>query len=167
MRKLYIIGPITSEAYKTFSKQLDRLVEQSTLPISIELHSEGGSTYDGLAFYGKISNCPAPIIIEAHGMVHSAAIAVLAAGHVRQCSAETSFMVHESEERVKGKTSSLQKAADRAMDEERAWDAMMQRATHTPAEMWRQLHKDETYLTASQALQYGLIDSILKGTYHD
>lgn len=74
-------------------------------------------------------------------------------------------MLHESKETIKGFASSLQQQAERAMDEERAWDRLMEAATGTPASAWRSLSKQETYLTASQALQYGLVHTILKGSH--
>ncbi len=163
MRKIYVIGPINSEAYESFSRSLDKLNAQSDKSIEVEVHSEGGSGYDGLAFYGKMLASRSPILVTAHGMVHSAAIAILLGGSWRRCTPEVSFMVHESSERIKGFSSNLQKHAERAMDEERAWDRLMELETGTPAFFWRDLHKNESYLTASQALQYGLVHKIMKG----
>jgi ATP-dependent Clp protease, protease subunit len=166
LRKIYIIGQIDSAAYEKFSRRFDRLTESSFEAIEIELHSEGGSSYDGLAFYGKISTSRVPTIITCFGMAHSAAIAILAAGTIRRCSPEANFMVHESTSKLKGTSSSLMKQAEQAMDDERAWDSLMERSTGTPASFWRALHKEESFLNARQALQYGLVDTILKGNSH-
>jgi len=163
LRKLYIIGPITSKAYKKFSRQLDELVADGPEPVEVELHSEGGSAYDGMAFFSKISTCPCQVLITAHGMVHSAAILVLVAGTFRQCGPYVDFMVHESEEKIEGRSSTLLKMARQAMREEIVCDTLMANRTGTPAGTWRQLHESESFLTASEALQLGLVHAIMKG----
>ena len=164
MRKLYIIGQINEKAYKAFSKELDQLIdEDSSSPVHIELHSEGGNASDGLAFHGKILACPAPVHIHAHGMVQSAAVAVLAAGTYREATPECSIMVHDGLTTITGTARELIRKAEQLMDDERAWDTLMERGTGTPAFFWRQLSEQETYLTAQQALQYGLVDKIIKG----
>ncbi len=164
MRKIYIIGQINEKSYRKFSKQIDDFCsEDSTDVIYIELHSEGGVAADGLAFSGKIQACPAPVHIIAHGIVQSAATAILAAADYRECTPELSVMVHDSQYNLSGTAREVMQKAEQAMDEERQWDRLLEAGSGTPAFFWRQLSEKETYITAQQALQYGLVDKIIKG----
>lgn len=156
-----IIGAIDEKSYKTFSHELAHIEKKA---VEIELHSEGGSAEDALAFYGKIRNHTTPIHITAHGIVHSSAILVLAAADHRSASEECVFMVHDSRETFKNASlEDLMVAVDRVEREERQWAKLLESRTGTPFEVWRTLSRKSTYMNAREALQFGLIHSILKG----
>lgn len=163
MRKIYVIGEINTAAYKEFSYQVDQLAADSKEPIIVELHSEGGLAADAVAFYGKIKNCPCPVHIIVYGMCHSSATLICAAGDRREADAAAQFMTHEATETIEGSASRILAEAKRMQEEEKLWNKLLERETGTPAFFWDDINKAETYLTAQQALQYGLIDAIRKG----
>jgi len=168
MRKIYIVGSIDETSYLAFSKHLDKLIaESATKPVEIELVSGGGIYYDGLAFYGKIRSCPAPVHITAHGICHSAATLVLAAGNIRKATPETSFMVHNSTERHKGELPQLTKKLEDLKVQEEHWNNLLAERTLMKASFWSALSNKETFFYADDAFQYGLIDQITKGEKHD
>ena len=82
-RLLRIIGEINYDSFSAFSEQLAELEGLSSAPVQVELCSEGGTDYAGLAFWGRIRNSPCRIEICAIGAVQSAATLVFAAGDYR------------------------------------------------------------------------------------
>lgn len=156
-----IIGEINETAYTKFSDELDR---HRKGPVHIELHSEGGHAQDALAFYGKIRSYKHPVHLIAHGIVHSSAVLILAAADYREVSEEVQIMLHDSRETFKNATlDELLCATDRIEREERQWAKLLESRTGTPADVWRQLSRKETYMDCKEALQFGLINKILKG----
>lgn len=163
-KMIKIIGQINEQSYKQFSEDLDAALFDNVSPICIELHSEGGNSQDALAFYGKIRNCSLPISVTAHGIVHSSAILVLVAADQRMATSECQFLVHDSRESFKNMSlDDLLCAVERVEREEKQWAELLEARTVTPWQVWRQMSRKETYLDAKEALQFGLINKILKG----
>ena len=102
MRTIRIIGAIDEAAFKKFSRQLEEVEESGDDCVQLELLSEGGEEYTGLAFYGRIINSPVHITCTAYGCVMSAATLVFAACDVRLIDGACWFMVHDSTDRVTG-----------------------------------------------------------------
>lgn len=153
-----IIGQINDKSFAKFARQMDK---HKSRPVCIELYSEGGDEDAGLAFYGKIKNHLHEVTIIVHGNCNSAALAILAAGDVRKATPEASFLVHDSTITVTGTVAELQKAVAEQLACEHKWDKLMANASDKPASFWREVSSRSTILTAEDALQYGLIHTIL------
>lgn len=161
-RKLYIIGSIDEDAFKNFSLELDHALKlDKHSPINVEIASDGGSAHMGMAFYGRIIRSPAPIYAEAYGCIQSAATLVLAACHHREAASETVFMVHDSDHKLIGNTSTLKKQIAQELTEETLWASLMASKTKLDANAWMKAQSETTYFTSKQALKYGLIDKII------
>lgn len=166
-RKIYLIGDIDNESFKSFSRKLARLESESrTDTVYIELVSDGGSAYSALAFYDRIELSPCPIHVCAMGLVASAAALVLAAGDVRVMTPSAWLMVHED-------TPDPKEFEDRQVHEietrmkhyrrlETQWANLLARTTTTGDVDWSCYHKEETYLNPQQCLELGIIDKILE-----
>lgn len=161
-RKLYIIGDIDEEAYLNFTTQLaDLEVNDNKPPVTIELSSGGGSAFDALAFYSRIRNSPCDIIIEAYGLVASAAVLILASGDKRIMTAESWVMVHEDSVRFKGDITNLEKEAKNRRMFEDQWSHLLSQRTHLSKEQWDVFHKEgDLYLSPDECYKYGLIDGV-------
>lgn len=160
-RKLYIIGDIDSENYAKFAEELTNLEASSEDPIEIELNSSGGTATDGLAYASRIQNSECHITVTGYGLVASAAIIILSAGYHRQLDKDAWAMVHEDECEFNGRVTELEKYAKHMRRMEDQWNALLEKYTDTKKEVWEQLHKKETYLTAQECKDLGLIDEIV------
>lgn len=162
MRKLYLHGEINERLFVKFSKKLDALIaEDDRSFIEIELSSEGGLPYWALAIYGKIVDCPAPVQIAAIGPVMSAATILLVASEHRYCTEGSWFMVHDASERSEGTSNALRRHATQVEREEQQWAEILAGATDLPAEEWRKMSRQTTYLDAKQMLQFGIVNQII------
>lgn len=158
---IQIIGDITQDSYKEFSRQLAELEKTKIKSVVIELMSDGGEAMAALAFYSRIRSSRIGIAIHAVGTVASAAVLILAAGDKRLMDAQAWVMVHEDYAKLKGSTSSMVVEAGQMQRLEEQWCGLLDSQTKTTASEWARLHKETTYLCAEECLSLGLIDEIV------
>jgi ATP-dependent Clp protease protease subunit len=160
-RKLYINGEISNESFLIFSKKLSRLeVTYPNQTIQIEITSDGGDSEAGLAFFDRIRNSPNQIVTVAYGLVASAASLVFAAGHKRFMSPNAWLMVHEETPKLSDKVSTLERDLRHFRKIEDQYSTLMAAVSKTHKETWDYLNMNETYISAEEALQYGISDGI-------
>ena len=160
---IYISGEINEEAFVEFDKELSRLLVSKCKEIRVTLISEGGCAKAALAFFDRIVHSTKPVIITAIGSVESAAVLILAAGQHRRMHENAWVMVHEdSIEGIEGsKTSDLEKTAKHFRRMEDQWCYLLSLCTRTSQEQWSVFHRAETYLSALQCKNLGLIEEII------
>lgn len=165
--KIFISGDITIESFVDFTKRLRKaelLAEQ--IPdeegsIDITLISPGGDAQVALAYFDRIQASPLKVNIIATGIVASAAVLILAAGHTRRMTKNAWVMVHEESGDISGDVHSIEKEVAHWRRLETQWTKLLASVTVTSAEQWAELHKKETYITPEQCLAYGLIEDII------
>ncbi len=163
-RKIYITGEINDEAFVKFNRRLSRLEQDPYSHIYIDLTSEGGEAYAALAFFDRIRSSPCMISITAYGYVASAAVLILSAGDTRVMSSSSWLMVHEDSTTVDTNmtVSQVEKDAAHSRRMEDQWCKLLASVTTTNESVWASLHKNETYLTAQECLELGIIDKVLE-----
>ncbi len=128
--------------------------------IHVRLNSPGGSVFDGTAIYNVIKQSKAHTIAHIDGLAASiASVIALAADEVRM--SENAFlMAHDPWSIVVGNAAILRDEAD-LLDKVGGTIAKtyMDKTGKDEAEI-RAMMADETWFTAQEALDYGLIDSI-------
>lgn len=159
MRDIYIVGDISYENYEIFAKEM-AVLEKTSKPITIHLTSEGGDAYASLAYARRIQKSPCHVIIKANGYVASAAVLILAVGGARTLSSESWVMVHEEQGELSGSVSSMEVELKQLRRLETQCYEILASYTSTSASTWKALHKNTTYLSAYQAFQLGLVDSV-------
>ena len=164
MRKIRVIGDITHDAYLRFTKRMDQL-EQVDEDINLVLCSDGGNPMVALAFYERIKMSICPVTVTATGLVASAAVIILAAGKYRRMTKSAWVMVHDGtpdEDVVKNKrVGQLEAIAKQERRMEEQWNRILAENTQTSIDKWDELHKNETYLSAEECLELGLIEEII------
>lgn len=165
-RKIYIVGDIDHEAYLKFSKRMAKLEFLAATRIHIILCSDGGSGTVALAFYDRIKMSPCLVTICGTGEVASAAVLILAAGKHRMMTPSAWAMVHDDEitssEFKNRRVSGSERIIEQARRKENQWNELLEKNTNCIVSKWDELHKLETYLTAQDCLELGLIDEILE-----
>lgn len=164
MRTIKIIGGIDSDSYKEFSAQLDTFEVKPKEPVLVELNSEGGSAYDALAFYDRIRLSTCDIEVRVFGQCSSAAVLVLAAGDRRSMTSSAWVLVHEdsTEEMLTDKrVGQAEKDLRHLRRLEEQWNRLLEFRTGTPEATWAALHSNETYLSAEECANLGLIHEIV------
>ncbi len=169
-RIVFISGEdgIDSEEAVAISATLLYLNHQSkTKPISIYINSPGGSTEGLFTIYDTMQTIDAPIKTVCMGEACSAAAVLLAAGTKgkRFAFENATIMVHEVQvSGMAGNGSEIKREAARV---ERLNEKIIQTmAIHCgqSVEKVKDDVKYDYYLTAQEAIEYGLIDGIVKKT---
>lgn len=162
IRKIYVVGDISWEAYERFSKKLTELELLNKYgPIFLELASDGGDAHAALAFSARIRLSSCEILITALGNVASAAVLILASGDHRRISEESWVMVHEDSAELAGSVVELERESTQLRRMEEQWAKLLKENTGTKKSEWEEMHKKTTYLTAQECLELGLVDEVI------
>jgi len=159
-RTIRLSGDVEADLYDTLMCGM-LLLESKVEPITIELSTEGGDIYHGLAIYDRIVASPCEVTIAVSGKAWSAGSIILQAADHRTMYQHSVVMIHDGEENVVG-----------SPDTRRAWSkhgdvtaeqmyAIYAKASGRPASYWRKKCKADSIFTAEQALEQGLADSII------
>lgn len=160
MRRLSIIGEINEKNLKTFSDELSALEAENDNNITVELHSDGGNPMVGLAFSSRIRTSPCNIIIEAHGLVGSSAVIILAAGDHRRMAKECWLYLHEASDKVKGKISDIETVAKQCRQLEDQWNMLLEFYTKVSKARWDELHKKDVYIPSDDCVVLGIVEEV-------
>jgi len=157
---IYLFGEITYESAQSVIEQIDTANEKKEYS---EIRSFGGFNLPTFALYEKIASSPKPITVKATGSCQSSAVVVLQAGHKRIATEKTFFMLHQIGSAIERPIySEIIKEADQLKKE---YDMLIELTTNK-SKLTREEFEKQTqntfYLTAQEALSYGLIDEIVK-----
>jgi ATP-dependent Clp protease protease subunit len=162
-RIVYLSGEITTPSAESVVTQLFALdALDHTAEIKLYISSYGGSVYAGLAIYDAMQIVEAPVSTLCIGAAFSMAAWLLAAGEPGQRSAtrHSRIMLHQASAGVMGTSSDIKVAAENVLQCERLMTDLLARHVGRPAEDVGRAIERDLWLTAEQALAFGLIDRI-------
>lgn len=140
----------------------NRPEERKNDPITILLNSDGGDVYEALGIIDYIKGLPVKVNIIARGRAMSAAALMLACTTgTRAASKMTSIMVHEISSANQGKASDIRANADHLEELEDLTFELLAKHSKMDLEFWRKSSRKDFFFSATKALEYGLIDTIL------
>ena len=147
------------EDYITPRAVIDALEEASGEDVDIDINSGGGDVFAGSEIYSAIRAYPGKVNIHVVGLAASAASVVACAG--RSDMAPTAqMMVHNVSAYATGNYHDMDKASDMLKQANRAIAAAYVEKSGMSEQDALDLMDAETWITAQDAVDYGLIDSI-------
>ena len=170
-RIVFITGVIDEELSNNVISNLLKLShENNKEPIEIYLNSPGGSVDQGLAII-DIMNIIEQKYDEIYiatvcvGQASSMAAWILAAGKKghRYASENASIMIHQASAGIRGETSDLYNFIEHLRRRE---ELMVTKFSEWTGQSKAKIRKDmerDFFMTSDEALQYGIIDQIMKG----
>lgn len=166
--RLIMVGdPITSQLSNLVVAQLLYLNrEDPDRAIQMYIHSPGGEVYSGLAIYDTMQELGAPVSTTAVGMTASFGTVLLIAGAAGMRYALPNATIHMHQPHISG--GGITGQASDIMIQAREADRLKQRlldifVKHT-GQKREVLERDsdrDMYFEAQQAVEYGLVDSVL------
>ena len=130
--------------------------------ITLNITSYGGDVYAMLGTIDYFKSLPVKVNTHCVGACMSAAAVILACGTGKRSMTENStVMVHEGSAFESGKTSDVLKGADHLKKLQSNINRIMGDVTNKSTEFWEGVSKSDTYLTADECLEYGIIDEII------
>jgi ATP-dependent Clp protease, protease subunit len=165
-RVIFLGTPVTEDIANLIVAQLIHLEsDDPDKAISLYINSPGGSVYAGLAIYDTMQFIKAPVNTICYGMAMSMGALLLSAGEPggRFALPNSRVMIHQvSSQGIGGQASDIEIHAREALLLRKRLDEIL--AEHTGKEL-EQVSKDterDKFLSAEDAKDYGIIDSILK-----
>ena len=129
--------------------------------INVNITSYGGDVYAMLGLVDVIRALPVKVNTHCVGTCMSAAAVLLACGTgTRTMTKNATVMVHEGSAFEAGKTSDVLKGADHLKKLLENINRILGEVTNKSQEFWEGVSKQDTYLTAQECLDYGIIDEI-------
>lgn len=170
MADVFIYGEITKYAWEeygevssiTFKNELDELGD-GIETINLYINSPGGSVFETMAIIAMLQRHPAKVISYIDGIGASCASVLPMISDKIIMYANSMLMVHNAWTYASGNAEQLRKAAD---DIERINQSMVQHyltraGDKLDEEILKQLLDAETWLSADEAIEYGLCDEII------
>ena len=163
-RIIFIGDEINDDVANTVVSELLFLDSISNEDINIYINSPGGSITAGLAIYDTMNFIKSPVSTICIGMAASMASILLAAGErgKRYILPNSEVMIHQPLGGVSGQASEIKIVADRILYLRKKLNKILSEKANKPL---KQIEKDterDYYLSASEALKYGIVDEILK-----
>lgn len=140
-------------------KELEKYKGQA---VTVRINSGGGDVFEAHAIYNALRRHGSRVTVEVDSLAASAASFIAMAGDTISMAQNAMMMVHEAWTFAIGNKNELRKSAD-LLDkiDQTIRDIYAARAgTKSTAEQISELVKNETWLTAQEAVDTGLADSI-------
>ena len=131
--------------------------------ISLYINSPGGEVYSGLAILDTMNFLQPQVSTICVGMAASMAAVLLSAGAKgkRFCLPHSKVMIHQPSGGAQGQQTEIEIVAEEIKKTRRELNQILSDASGQPIEKVQADTERDNYLTAAEALDYGLIDRIV------
>lgn len=167
---IFISGTIDIEKSTNTIKGLHLLSSLSKDPITIFLNSEGGDFTQGIAIIDAIAECPNCVNIKVIGEACSTAAFIFQkATGIRSMTKNSKLMIHygtlglEETEATKIRSWAINNKQEMQQTEELLISRIREKIPDFQLKKLRAMLRNDTILSAEEALSYGLIDKIETG----
>lgn len=128
--------------------------------LEVHLNSPGGDIFDGLAIYQALKDHPASVTMRIDGLAASIASVIAMAGDKVIMSPKASLMIHDGWTMSVGNADELRKTADLLDKQSGIIASVYADRSNGDANAWRNAMREETWYTAQEALDAGLVDEV-------
>lgn len=138
--------------------------QDSEKDISLYINSPGGSVTAGLAIYDTIKYIKCDVSTICMGMAASMGAFLLSAGTKgkRLALPNSTIMIHQPSGGAQGQATDMRIHTEWILDIKKKLNQMLAEATGQPLEVIERDTERDNFMTAQQALEYGLIDKIIE-----
>ena len=170
LRDIYLIGDIEKDTARTCIERLRELANENDRPITIFINSAGGNVTDGLAIHDAIRHVirrgiEVKVIVQ--GMAYSMGSIVLQAASEgkRLAFPHSWIMIHEPAKWAgwQSTTAAAQHLERLKQMQDQIYKILSVRSGKPLRQIIRDTKRTDFYLDAQNALDYGLIDSVVAG----
>ncbi|QMP84387.1 Clp protease [Streptomyces phage Dagobah] len=128
--------------------------------LEVHLNSPGGDIFDGLAIYQALKDHSASVTVHIDGLAASIASVIAMAGDRIVMSPKASMMIHDGWTMAVGNGAELRKTADLLDKQSSIIASVYADRSGIAADTWRAAMVEETWYTAQEALDAGLVDEV-------
>ena len=160
---MYLTYEIEQDTLYAVMTRFDNFIQHNpNSDINLNIASYGGDVYSMLGIIDYFKTLPVKVNTHCVGACMSAAAVILACGTGERTMTENStVMVHEGSAFEAGKTSDVLKGADHLKKLQSNINRIMADVTSKDQEFWERVSQHDTYLSAEECLDYGIVDKII------
>ena len=161
---MYLTYEIDSDQLYSVMTRFDNFIQytKGKKDVNLVVSSYGGDVYAMLGTIDYFKSLPVKVNTHCVGACMSAAAVILACGTgKRTMSKNSSVMIHEGSAFEVGKTSDVLKGADHLKLLQKSVCNILGEVTKKDQKFWEEVSKQDTYLTADDCLEYGVIDEVM------
>ncbi|UUV45984.1 ATP-dependent ClpP protease [Bacillus phage vB_BanS-Thrax3] len=132
-------------------------------PITLVVNSFGGTVYDGFSLVGVIDSSDTPVHTYCYGKAMSMGFIIFASGHKRFASPLAFFMYHQISTMTGGFIQDIKESIEQSEALMTTYDNYILANTNVPKHLMDKAKssKENWYIPAQEAFNYGLVDEIL------
>ena len=162
-RSIFIYGPITQELAQRVCSQLVAMAAASDDDIKVYVNSPGGHVESGDSIHDMIKFIKPKVIMIGSGWVASAGALIYAAASKEQriCLPNTRFLLHQPSGGTRGMASDIEIQAREIIKMNERLINIFSEATGQPAEKIAKDIDRDYWLSAQEAIEYGLVSRIV------
>lgn len=161
---IMLTGEVNAEMYERLllGLTLIRTRKNGSTDITVELNSEGGCWYSGVAIHDRIKSCSFPVTIRVSGMAMSMASVILQAADKRLITPGSTVMIHDGSEVLEGSPENVMAWAKHSKDICNYMYKIYADASGKAVTFWKRKCKKDFILSAEQAITLGLADGYVE-----
>ena len=165
-RTVLIFGEIDMRLAERVTAQITALAAESDKPIKIIINSPGGHVESGDTVHDMIAFCGVPVKVIGTGWVASSGAHIFlgAEKENRLCLPNTRFLLHQPTGGVRGQASDIEIEAEEIIKMRERVNRIIARET---GQTYERIEKDTQrnfWMSAEQAVEYGIVSRIIKNT---
>ena len=160
-RIVFLSGEINDASANIVVSELLYLDNQSNEDIYLYINSPGGSITSGMSIYDTMNFVKSKVITIGLGMCASMAAFLLSSGNERFALPNTEIMIHQPIGGAQGQATDIQIAAERIIKLKEKLNKILAQNTKQDLKTITADTERDNFLSAEEALNYGLIDQII------
>ncbi len=163
-RTVLIVGEVTAQLAERVTSQLFALAAASSAPIRLFIHSQGGHVESGDTIHDAIRFIEPEVHAIGSGWVASAGALIFCAAQRehRVCLPNTRFLLHEPSGGFGGSAADIEIEARQVLAMRARLNAIFARATGRSVEQLTKDTERNHWLTAQEAVSYGLVSRVIE-----
>jgi ATP-dependent Clp protease protease subunit len=165
-RTVLIFGEIDMRLAERVTAQITALSSESDKPIRIIINSPGGHVESGDTVHDMIKFCGAPVHVVGTGWVASSGAHIFlgAPKENRFCLPNTRFLLHQPTGGVRGQASDIEIEAEEIIKMRERVNRIIARETGQTLERIEKDTQRNFWMSAEQAVEYGIVGKIITNT---
>lgn len=160
-RIIFLSGEINDSLANIIVSELLYLDNLNNEDIYLYINSPGGSITSGMSIYDTINFINSKVITIGLGMCASMAAFLLSSGNTRYALPNTEIMIHQPIGGAQGQATDIQIAAERIIKLKEKLNKILAQNTKQDLKTITADTERDNFLSAEEALNYGLIDQII------
>lgn len=161
-RIIFLSGEINDSLANIVISELLYLDNQNNEDIYLYINSPGGSITAGMSVYDTMNFINSKVITIGLGMCASMAAFLLSSGNARYALPNTEIMIHQPIGGAQGQATDIKIAAERIIKLKSKLNKILAKNTKQNISKITKDTERDNFLSAEEALEYGLIDKIVK-----